>query len=431
MPGLTRAAEIRMKRQPPFAPSRQAGERGAASLLVIVVLLSVMAVAAVFTSRNLVVEQKTSANQYRATLALQAAEAGLEWVTAMINKPEKVGASCQTSTAVADKRFRQKYLASDPDTGALTPLANVVIAACVANQNGNGWVCSCPPPGTAPSPAATAPSSGFQPSFAVRFETSATAGTTRVVAFGCTSPINSDTCSGDAAARVSIALGPVSGLATPPAAPLTARGTVNIGNAALGVINGDPTANGITINAGMGINAPNVRVTTVPGTPPASTLVGNDASLRETTEGQLFSTFFGMTKETYKTLPSVKQINCPCTEVTVKAQLDAGVRQLWLNGSLVMNANMTLGSVDDPLILVVDGPIEMRGDLNVYGLIYSTAITWDNTGGGSALLRGGAISEGNYTGNGTPDYYYDTNVLKKLHLQANSYGRIPGSWRDF
>jgi PilX N-terminal len=429
-----------LRHPPPSQPAR-----GAASLVVVVILMAVMVVAIAFTNRSLVVETKTSANQYRYTLAMQAAEAGLEWAAAMLNKPENINAACQTSAVAGDIRFRKKYLWADPDTGEVVPrkvpppspdvrpLPPIpeVFAACVASQVGNGWNCSCPNAGTAPAPGAAVPASGFQPSFAVAFETSPTNGTMRLVSYGCTSPINSATCAGDAGAMVSVSLGLVSGLSTPPAAALTARGKVEIGNAALGVINGDPTTNGITINAGMGIDATNVRITTVPGTPPSSTLVGNDASLRDTTEDQMFATFFGMSKEAYRELPSVTKLTCPCTENTIQTAYNAGARQIWLEGNLTMNANLTIGSVAEPVLLVTNGTIEMSGDLEVYGLIYSTAITWDNTGGGSALLRGAAISEGNYTGNGTPDYYYDPNVLKKLRVDTGSYSRIPGSWRDF
>ena len=165
---------------------------------------------------------------------------------------------------------------------------------------------------------------------------------------------------------MSVSLGPVSGLATPPAAPLTARGKVEIGNAALGVINGDPTTNGITINAGMGIDASNVRITTVPGTPPASTLVGNDASLRDTTEDQMFATFFGMSKEAYQNLPSVTKLDLPVHGNHDPNAYNAGARQIWLEGNLTMNANLTIGSVDEPVLLVTNGNIEMRGDLEVY-----------------------------------------------------------------
>ena len=408
-----------------------ATQRGLASLIVVVLIFVAMGMAMVYANRNLTMESRISGNQYRATVAIEAAEAGLEWATAMLNKPEKINASCTTSSAAGDVRFKQKYVAVDTSNGAITPGAGVVHAACVSNQNGSGWTCSCPAAGTAPNPAAAAPTSGYQPSFAVQFVANAVAGTVELVSYGCTAPITNATCSGDGAATVRVALGGVSGLATPPTAPLTARGRVSIGNAALGVVNGDPSTNGITINAGMDINAPNVRVTTVPGTPPQSTLLGNDPSLRDTTEDQMFATFFGMSKTSYKSLPAVRQYACPCTETTILQAYNEGVRQFWLEGDLTMNANVTIGSPTDPVLVVVNGNLQMRGNLRVFGVFYSTAITWDNTGGGGALLQGAAISEGNYTGNGTPDYYYDPRVLNQLRYDLASFVRVPGSWRDF
>lgn len=408
--------------------------RGVASLVVVVLLLAAMAAATLFVNRSLITEQGTSANQYRATLAMEAAEAGIQWVTAMLNKIDKVNASCGSSTASADQRFRQKYLTTDIDTGIISVGTGVVHAACVGSQNTLGWVCSCPAAGTAPSPSATAPASGYQPSFAIAFQATTTPGAVRVVSYGCTGPITSATCGGDAAATVTVVLGSVSALPTPPAAALTARGSVSVGSAALGVINGDPSTNGITINAGLSINAPNARLVTVPGTPPQATLVGNDPSIRNTTEDQMFTSFFGMTKESYRQLSTVKVINCPvggCTETTITDAYAEGARLFWINGDLNMNANITIGSETDPILMVVSGNVGMQGDLRIFGLIYSEEITWDNTGGGSALLQGAAISEGNYTGNGTPDYLYDPRVIRRLRLENGNFARVPGSWRDF
>ena len=402
-------------------------ERGMASMTVVVVIFVAMALGMMFTNRNMVMEQRTSANQHRATVAMEAAEAGLEWATAMLNKPEKVSSACTTSAVAADLRFKSKYLTTDLSTGLITPSAGTVHAACISGAS--GWTCSCPAPGTAPSVSGSG--TAMQPAFAVVLQSSGTAGTLRITSYGCTSAITGTICMGDGAATVSVALGGVSGLATPPAAPLTARGRVSVGNAALGVQNGDTTSNGITINAGMDIDAPNVRLTTVPGSPPMGSLVGNDATLRNTTEDQMFATFFGMTKDSYKTLPSVRRITCPCTETTVTAAYAEGVRQFWFDGNLDMNSNTTIGSATDPVLLVVDGAVTLRGTLRVFGVIYSTAITWDNTGGGAALLQGAAISEGNFTGNGTPDFYYDPNVLTKLRVDQGSFVRVPGSWRDF
>jgi hypothetical protein len=109
----------------------------------------------------------------------------------------------------------------------------------------------------------------------------------------------------------------------------------------------------------------------------------------------------------------------------------AGERQIWVDGDLNVNSNVTIGSANDPIILVVDGDVHFNGTIQLYGVVYSTGMTWDNTGGGGALIRGAAISEGNYTGNGTPDYFYDPNVLSRLRNTLTSFVRVPGSWRDF
>ena len=70
---------MRRRRTPP----RHA--HGAAALIVVMMLFFVISMVAAYASRNLIFEQKTSANQYRATQAFEAAEAGLEWAAAMLN----------------------------------------------------------------------------------------------------------------------------------------------------------------------------------------------------------------------------------------------------------------------------------------------------------------------------------------------------------
>lgn len=421
-----------MRSSPSSAAPRRT-QRGAGALVAVVLLYVAMAIIVVFTNRNLIFEQKTSANQYRATLALEAAEAGLEWATTMLNKSGRITAQCLDLTAGSGTRFRDKYLTYASGTRTWTPnAAGAVVASCVSSQDAanTDWTCSCPAAGTAPSVAQPA-AGGFKPGFAIAFVTNSATRSVDLVSYGCTAAINSATCTGDAAATVRVTLANVSALATAPGAPLTARGAVNVGNAALGVHNGDPTSAGVTVNAGMGINGPSLRITSTPGTPPTSSLVGNDDSLRNSTEDQMFQTFFGVPKATWRDSVADVRLTCPCTETSISGALATGARKLWLQGDLSMNANLTLGSVNDPFILVVDGSIEMRGDLAIYGVMYSTGITWDNTGGGSALLVGAAISEGNYQGNGTPDYYYDPRVIANLLDIPGAFARVPGSWRDF
>ena len=411
-------------------------QTGAASLIVVALLLSIMTIVVTFANRSSVYDQKTSANQYRSTLAFEAADAGLSWAQAMMNTQTYVNNTCGTSTTAGDGRFKTRYLVIDPLTSKITLptsyVAGSVVAACAYNQSGGTMNCSCPASGTAPTAAAPTTASGYTPGFAIAFVTNAVTGTVDLVSYGCTSVINSTTCTGDASAIVRSSLGQVSGLATPPASPLTARGNVSIGNAALGVSNPDPNTNGVTINAGGTIDAANARIATIPGTPPKSTLVGNDASLRTISEDGMFATFFGMSKAAYKSLPSTYVLPCTsCSQSDVLAAYAAGQRQIWVPGGLSINANSTIGSTTDPIVMVVDGALAINGGPQISGVIYSTSTTWDSTGGGGALLRGAAISEGNYTGNGTPDYYYDPTVMSAIRASAASFVQIPGSWRDF
>ncbi len=81
--------------------------------------------------------------------------------------------------------------------------------------------------------------------------------------------------------------------------------------------------------------------------------------------------------------------------------------------------------------MVVDGAIEMHGDVTVYGLLYSTGATWDSSGAGNAQLVGAAIAEGDYVGNGTPSHVYDPRVKASLTAIPGRFVRVPGSWRDF
>jgi hypothetical protein len=81
--------------------------------------------------------------------------------------------------------------------------------------------------------------------------------------------------------------------------------------------------------------------------------------------------------------------------------------------------------------MVADGAITLRGGASLYGLLYGTAITWDDTAGGGALLVGAALSETDYAGNGAPDLAYDLRVIDRLATMPGVFVRVPGTWRDF
>ncbi|MBP6778821.1 MAG: fimbrial assembly protein, partial [Piscinibacter sp.] len=97
-------------------------QRGAAALAVTVLLLFVMALAVGLAHRNLIFEQRSSANQLRSTRAFEAAEAGLAWAQTLLDRGGAIGADCSAADAVpGDTSFRDRYLAFDAASGTLVP----------------------------------------------------------------------------------------------------------------------------------------------------------------------------------------------------------------------------------------------------------------------------------------------------------------------
>ena len=96
-------------------------QRGAATLAITLLLLFAMMVVAGIANRNLIFEQRASANQARTTKAFEAAEAGLEWAQAMLASDASIGTDCAPEAAPGNASLRERLLAYDPDSGRFLP----------------------------------------------------------------------------------------------------------------------------------------------------------------------------------------------------------------------------------------------------------------------------------------------------------------------
>lgn len=410
-------------------------QKGIALVAALTILVG-MTLIAFFANRSLIFEQKTSANQTRSTRAMEAAEAGLEWALANLNFQKKIDTACAAlaSPAGSDKTFRNRYL--DPDgNGLYSETFSTVTPGCLSN--GTTWTCSCPTSGNPSFGACTA--AGGCPTFTVSFQqVSGQPTMVQVISTGCTSPdqpcVPGSASAADSTATVRQIFKIQAGLATPPAAPLTAKGNVDFGSNAITVTNADPGTNGITIDAGGNITGfiNQTTVQTLPGTPAAASLVGSDTSLSSLTDDQMFQTFFGQSKSAFQAAPDTSQFTCSgtCTNA-FESFVNSGANVIWVNGDLNINSNATIGSPTNPVIIVVDGNAHLNGNLVIYGVVYCTDMTWDNTGGGGAKIIGAAIAEGNFTTTGTPDPTYSPDVLNRLKTTTGQFAKVLGSWRDF
>lgn len=421
-------------------PSPIAGQRGAAALIVVMLLFFVISMVAAYASRNLIFEQKTSANQYRATQAFEAAEAGLEWAVALLNGG-RVDAACVASADVANDTFRARYLDVDaggnfvPRTWDDAGTTEALRPSCVRTDA--GWSCSCP---AAADPVLAAPAgAGSYPAFRLRFEATGQPGAVRVLATGCTRMDESclsagQGTAGEAAATVSIVVALSQALATPPSAALTVRGNLDTASA-LRLQNTDVATAGITAHVGGTVTAPAAVLRTVPGSPAEASIAAGDASLASRTGAQLFASLFRVDKTVFSHQPGVVRLaGCAaaCTAKLQEAVLSHPGRVLWVDGDLTIESDLVLGSANEPVLLVATGNVTLSApSVQIFGLLYSQAADWDNDGLGATVLRGAAVAEGNFIGSGLPVIEYDPAILRRLQLATGALVRVPGSWRDF
>lgn len=418
-------------------------QRGIAALAVTLLLFFAMCLVAAYANRGLVFEQRASTNQYRAAQAFEAAEAGIDWAIAQLNQPRRIDGQCLPSADTTDTSFRERYLQSQSDTGHLTPVSvtsgTTTISlqpACV--RTAAGWSCQCPSSGL-PSIAGVVPDDGLpHPAFAVQFSAEAQPGVIRITSVGCSSakgPCQPDAAGRpDASSRLQVLIGLLPGLRVVPTATLTAKSAIDVGVAALGVHNPDVASGGLTVRTGGNLIGSALRVSTAPGGVPSASVATQDAALAAIDENHLFATHFGVDPAGWNTHAAVQAIECP-TEcgAQVVAAIDgvAANRMVSITGDARLTGPLTLGSVSQPVVLVVGGALTLRGDVTLHGLAYASDIHWEDASGPQAQVRGALISAASYRGNGAPDLHYDAAVLRALQRHTGSFARVPGSWRDF
>jgi hypothetical protein len=460
-----------MKTTPyPLVDSRRR-QRGAASLFVALMLLLGGTIIAFFANRGFIFEQRTSANQYRATKAFELAEAGAEWALGKLNEQMMLASttSCAPAgtTAGAANSFYDRYTNPQPAascTGgvgcfnppAISALTNVM-SGCRISATG---VATCECPSAAGAILATNPEEGR---FGVRIGPAGDSSMVEIIARGCTN--GTDACdpnltsTADATAVVRLLAKVVPAVPSGPAAALT-TGSATVTGGNMHVVNNDQTSNGITIHAGTTVNlGGSTNVYTLPGTPPRASVLDNDPSLADLTNASadaFFANYFGQTLTSYRdTDADVIRLgpNAPvaanvCNSASacgdrVTAILATGVRnpRFYVEGNVSWNGG-TLGAASNPIIVVVGplsngtgGDIELRGGVTAYGLFYSASVTasenWDWTGSGGATIYGAFISRGNFdNASGNMRLIYDPSLWSSALPPVGRLIRVPGSWRD-
>jgi hypothetical protein len=447
---------------------------GAATLVIVLMLFFVVSLVAAYTSRNLIFEQRTAVNQYRASLAFETAEAGLEWAVALLNGG-RIGEDCTEASATpTSTSFRERYLTINPATGMVsaTALAPSLLPSCI--WSGSYWRCYCPTT-TTPTFAAI-PGGGVHPAFRLQFvsgpgTTTSRAGMIRLEVNACVnvnSPPNplpqNNLCLNDfsdapvdseARAQHTAILALKSALTTPPAAALTVLGDVTL-SPTLIAVNTDVSHGGLTVHAAGVLGPPNVNIDNLrgpAGTPSARTLVVEDNTLVpdgltrqdlnssppvQLNRDRAFASFFGVLPNTHRNQPAAVVISCPvsgCRQLLADTVDRNPGRVIWIDGDLVLESAGAVGSLSNPASIVVNGIVRVTNPgAGIVGIVYVRGLipspsneAWQ--GGGS--VRGALITETALTTNATATIEFDRAVMDTVRRTHGSFVRVPGGWRDY
>ncbi len=407
-------------------------QTGAATLLVVMVIFFVVALVAAYANRNLIFEQRTSANHYRATQAYELAEAGTEWTLAMLNSG-RITAQCLPSTDETDATFKERYF-DVADDGSLTKRPNVPNPGCSRNTDGS-LQCSCAT--TAAADATPAKGAGTLPGFSVSLSLAGAPGAVTLSSNGCTvwdttCASGQGTATGDSASRITMVAGLAHSLATPPNAALTVRGNLAIGAATLRLINADAGSGGITLNTGGSVDATGLQLVSAAGSDAADSMVANDAHLQALSADQMFFATFGMARSTAKIQP-VAQVFTDCGNGCVDKLVQAAKLRpwgvLWVEGDLNLDQPVDLGNPTQPVLLVVTGHITTTLSTRIYGVVYCAQANWQTSGAGATVV-GAVMAEGQVSGDGAPTFQFDPDVVKRVAQRMGSMVRVPGGWMD-
>ena len=431
-------------------------QRGAATLVVVLVLLFGVTVMAFFANRSFIFEQRTSANQYRSTKAFELAEAGVEWAVGKLNEglPLATAPGCATTTVAGALSFRDRFVNPRPANPPANPTGflNVNAAAFPGCRFDSAGVANCDCPIAGQANLGTA--NPEQPRFGVSFvPVGGDPAAVEIIARGCT---NGNTCDptalaaagSDATAIVRVLVKIVPTITTGPAAALTTgAATVTGGN--LNVINTHVPSNGITIHAGTTVSTgTGTNVTTIFGTPPRASVLDNDSTLNALSalgEDAFFSGFFGETLTHYSTKnPDVYKPACASVNAcaaAIVAYINTGVQypRIYIPGDVTFTngtpgLGASLGTAANPVTLVSGGNVELGSNLVAYGMFYAatgSSNDWDYAGSGTATVVGAFVTRGNFNkGAGTLNLVYDPSLWGAAGAPKGRLVRVPGSWRD-
>ncbi|MFC1748703.1 PilX N-terminal domain-containing pilus assembly protein [Pseudomonadota bacterium] len=401
-------------------------QRGVASLVISLAILTLLTFITLYTSKSILTEQKLAHNDMQAKQAFEVAEAGI----------------AAASTSLTEDMDLDDDGFVDGTTGDAT-----TAPAGLFDLDGNGT-----------REASTLTIGDY--TVAVTITDNSTSEVTildiQAVATGLEGTSNR---------TITQTVVLLNAVANDPDVPLTAKGTVTLGGSANSINSeGHSTvwSGGNVDLTNASTEIPDVSAGNYPGcmddpdTNPCTTVATSsqtvmgldviefDSSIGNLTTGELFENFFGRSMEQFKD----RFVSINTTHTNAANDWNAGTpgahlatqEAIWIDGSggtTELNG-VTVGCESDvnsdtctlaerePSIMVIDGNATFKGNSTFYGIVF---VTGNVLVSGNTTIVGAIVGAGAITTTGSLDVIYNSNVLTALD-PIGTPGGSAGGWRD-
>lgn len=152
-------------------------------------------------------------------------------------------------------------------------------------------------------------------------------------------------------------------------------------------------------------------------------VIDRDPGLSNLSEDDFFRQFFGLSKTDYKEHVA-GQVLTPADAVKVLPGILGEV--IWVNGDFEL-AKDRIGSLDRPVVLIVEGDLTLGANFDFYGILY---VAGSVKGSANSNIYGAVLVHDEVRVNGNPTIFYDETVIGN----SKNIGRrtvMPGTWRDW
>jgi Tfp pilus assembly protein PilX len=158
----------------------------------------------------------------------------------------------------------------------------------------------------------------------------------------------------------------------------------------------------------------------------------NVTSLANTANADLFSGYFGMTEAQYISKAAHTYTNASNYATTLNGLTGTTVYINQTSGSANFSGSATIGTPSSPVLIVIDGNLNISGNFTLYGFIFVNGASSTTTNlSGNITIIGGVATTDNVSASGNLNVTYNNAVLNGVQSSTSYFARVPGAWKDF